>query len=325
MTRTGEDFAVPPVDLGSSESATVDALSDVLEAIRLRGAGVSRNEGQRTHIDHARGARLVHLVGQGAVELDLPDTPTPVRLGAGEMAVMARGREHGVNAASVDASWLTGEFDVEAALADRFLHVLPDCLVVRHDQVKGAWLPLSHDLLLTELDSTRPGTRVMISRILDLLFVHALRDWASQGDVRPGWLTGALDPAVGPVLAALHRTLGRPWPVDSMARLAGLSRSAFASRFSILMGQSPVAYLAERRLDHAAELLRSSIESVHSIGAAVGYSSQAAFSRAFHRRFGASPQQWRSSRRQAESDAAREAAVHATRQNAHCETTDHLR
>lgn len=276
-----------------------DALSDVLEAIRLRGAGVSRGEGLRAHVAYAQGARLVHLVGHGPVELDLPGASAAVRLGPGDMAVMARGQEHVVSSAS-DASWLTCHFDVEVTLADRFLHVLPPCIVVRADQTTGAWLPLSYDLLLMELDGRRPGSRVMVSRILDLLFVHTLRAWASQGDVQPGWLTGALDPAVGPVLAALHRTLGQSWSVDGMARLAGLSRSAFAGRFTARVGQSPAAYLAERRLDHAADLLASSVESVHRIGAAVGYTSQAAFSRAFHRRFGASPQQWRSSRRQAE-------------------------
>jgi AraC-like DNA-binding protein len=102
-----------------------------------------------------------------------------------------------------------------------------------------------------------------------------------------------MDPALAPVLTAIHRDPGRDWPVDELARLASLSRSAFATRFAGSVGEPPGAYVQRRRLDHACYLLRSTAEPVGRIAARVGYASEAAFSRAFSRVYGSSPRAWR--------------------------------
>ena len=85
------------------------------------------------------------------------------------------------------------------------------------------------------------------------------------------------------------------WTIDELATLSTLSRSSFAERFSRLVGQTPGAYITERRLDRAAELLVQTTEPVGTIAITVGYESDAAFSRAFRRRFDASPLNWRKS------------------------------
>ncbi|MGV7903896.1 helix-turn-helix domain-containing protein, partial [Mycobacterium kansasii] len=116
-----------------------------------------------------------------------------------------------------------------------------------------------------------------------------LRQWAAQADSGPGWLTAAMDPRLGPVLTAVHAHPEHPWSIDELARVASLSRSALAARFTRSLGLPPAAYVAAQRLDRAADLLRETDSPVAEVGRAVGYASEAGFSRAFHRRFGAPP------------------------------------
>ncbi|WP_343232101.1 AraC family transcriptional regulator [Mycolicibacterium sp. CBMA 361] len=134
---------------------------------------------------------------------------------------------------------------------------------------------------------------MMISRILDLLFIHTLRAWSRDASAPSGWLTAALDPVLGQVLSAIHQDLGRQWSVAELAAMANLSRTAFAERFARLLGRPPAGYLADRRLDRAAYLLRTDAASVATIARDVGYASEAGFSRAFSRRYGAPPLRWK--------------------------------
>jgi transcriptional regulator GlxA family with amidase domain len=156
-------------------------------------------------------------------------------------------------------------------------------------------LEVSLRLLVAEVAGPQPGAAVMISRILDLLFIHTLRAWSRDASAPPGWLTAALDPVLGQVLSAIHQDLARPWSVAELAQMANLSRTAFAERFTRLLGRPPAGYLIDRRLDRAAQLLRTDAASVAGVAAAVGYTSEAGFSRAFSRRFGDPPLRWRNS------------------------------
>jgi len=294
MLEEPADFAVSPPPLIHAAYSRSDALSDVLHAIHLRGGEVTRDSSDdpaRRH-EYPRGVRMLHFVEQGRLRLELT-ADEPLEISAGDLVLLARGDAHTLRAAP-EAAWLTGEFLVDSLVADPLLSVLPPAVVIRGDSEDAGWLPLSLNLLLAEVTQPAPGSRVMVSRVLDLLFIRALRIWAASGSPSgPGWLTAAMDPALGPVLTAIHQAPERDWSVDELARLAALSRSAFAARFVALLGQSPGAYVLQRRLDHAAHLLRSTREPVARIAASVGYASEAAFSRAFARAHGDSPRAWR--------------------------------
>jgi len=133
----------------------------------------------------------------------------------------------------------------------------------------------------------------MVARILDLLFIQILRAWAAGTDAEPNWLAGALDPQIGPALSAIHRGPGHDWTVEELARACNLSRSAFAARFVARVGKPPATYLAHVRLDAATDLLRDTSLPVTLIAKNVGYTSEAAFSRAFKHRYGTPPARWR--------------------------------
>jgi AraC-like DNA-binding protein len=239
---------------------------------------------------------MLHIVEHGQLRIEFP-TGKPVELNAGDMVLLARGDSHVVYTPAT-AGWVTGEFLVDNTTADPLLNVLPPAIVVRGDDEDTAWLPLGLTLMVAEMTEPRPGARVMISRVLDLLFIRALRVWAASGQANPGWLTAAMDPALGRALTAIHQAPERNWSIDELARLAALSRSAFATRFSARLGQPPGTYALHQRLGHAAHLLRSTSESIGRIAVTVGYTSEAAFSRAFTRAHGHSPRTWRTAQAQ---------------------------
>jgi len=269
-----------------------DALSDLLQAVHLHGGELIRSVVDRPHRErHPAGSRMLHLVEHGSLRLEFRASP-PVLLGPGDMALLARGDTHVVRTSS--AGWFTGHFHVDRVVADPLLAVLPAAIVVRGDSDDVSWLSLGRQLMLSELTDPQPGSRVMVARLLDLLFIRALRLWAaSDTAAHPGWLTAAMDPVIGPVLSAIHRDPARDWSVPHLAALAVLSRSAFALRFSSLMGEPPGSYVLRQRLERAAHLLDSTPEPIGRIATRVGYTSEAAFSRAFTRAFGESPRTWR--------------------------------
>lgn len=287
MAERPQDFADPP----PASPGDADPLSDVLRAVRLTGDTVTRHDGaDGPVVDYPAGPMRLHLVRAGTVRLRYADRPS-VQLGPGDLLLVGRDLAHTVHP-DEHAAWATGDFRVDPAAGDDLLTGLPEIVVVPH-RAEATWLPLSVDLLMAEVDRPRPGSQVMIARILDLLFIHVLRSWFDSGQAEQGWLTAVMDPLLGPVLAAVNRDPGRDWSVASLARLAMLSRSAFARRFTELLGMPPGAYVANRRLERAAQLLTQSGLSVQDVGAAVGYASEAAFSRAFRRRHGQPPGVWR--------------------------------
>lgn len=140
----------------------------------------------------------------------------------------------------------------------------------------------------------RPGTEPLLSRLAELIFVEALRRYA-QG-LPPdgkGWLAATRDAQFGRALALMHADPGRAWTVDELASRVALSRSALAERFASLVGEPPIQYLTRWRLALAAQSLRTGHESIGQIAARCGYETEAAFSRAFKREFGAPPAAWR--------------------------------
>lgn len=158
----------------------------------------------------------------------------------------------------------------------------------------GAWIESSFRFAASEMAAGRMGSATVIAKLSELLFVEAVSQYvASLPEERRGWLAGLRDPQVGRALALLHARPTDAWTTDTLALAVGMSRSAFAERFTSLVGQPPMHYLTLWRMHVAEERLREGRGSVAQIGLAVGYESEAAFSRAFKRQFGTAPGSWR--------------------------------
>lgn len=156
------------------------------------------------------------------------------------------------------------------------------------------WVEASVRFAAGELAAGRIASSGLMSRLSELLFVEAVRNYAvSLGERETGWLRGLADPQVGRALALIHHDIGAPWSAQALAKEVALSRSAFVDRFTTLVGLPPIRYLTVWRLQTAKLHLRETRKSIAQLAHSVGYESEEAFSRAFKREFGMPPARWR--------------------------------
>lgn len=140
----------------------------------------------------------------------------------------------------------------------------------------------------------RPGGGAMLERLSEMMFIDAIgRYLAALPEDSQGWLAGLRDRFVGRALTLLHAAPGDPWTVEELSQRVGLSRSALHERFAALIGQAPMQYLANWRMQVGATLLRDTASTVAAVAQEVGYESEAAFARAFKRQVGQPPAEWR--------------------------------
>lgn len=176
---------------------------------------------------------------------------------------------------------LSGAFERRGDLSARLLHALPAVLVVPMTRP-------SADLLAEEVAHDRPGQQLVLDRLLDLALVSALRHWFAGPDA-PAWCRALDDPVAGAALRLLHDDPAHPWTVAELAAKVGLSRAALARRFTALVGEPPMSYLAGWRITLAANLLRETDHTVAAIARKVGYANAYALSVAFKRLRGTRP------------------------------------
>lgn len=164
------------------------------------------------------------------------------------------------------------------------------------DGASRDWVEASVRFAARELQAGKFASSAVMSRLSELLFVEAVRDYASGLEPgQAGWLGGLKDPHVGRALALLHGRIDKDWTTEELAREVSMSRSAFNERFAALVGMPPIRYLTHWRLQLAKERLRDGRQSIAQIAHAVGYESEVAFNRAFKREFGEPPARWRES------------------------------
>ncbi len=175
------------------------------------------------------------------------------------------------------------------------LHTLPTLLKLGvRDGTGGEWIESSFRRAAEEFAHSGVGSSAVLGKLAELLFVDGVRRYlATLPEGQTGWLAGLRDRMVGRALALLHARFSHPWTTEELAREVGLSRSAFAERFTSLIGVPPMQYLTTWRLQLAAVRLRESTASTAQLASDVGYESDAAFSRAFKRAFGTTPAAWR--------------------------------
>jgi len=162
----------------------------------------------------------------------------------------------------------------------------------------NSWTAMYLRSLADESTRKRPGGEAVLERMSEMLFVEALRHYASSlPPGQTGWLAGMRDAAVGRALALIHQRPAEAWTVERLGEQAALSRSVLHERFVHFIGLPPIQYLAQWRMQLAAGWLRETDAKVVEVAQEVGYESEAAFSRAFRRAVGESPAAWRRARR----------------------------
>ncbi|WP_171468588.1 AraC family transcriptional regulator [Cellulosimicrobium sp. 72-3] len=277
--------------------APVDRLSHLLERFRVRThlfhtgplCGVTTFDARPgrgfLHVLRRGEMDMTHVGADGRVERRSIDRPS--------LLFYPRPLDHAFhNAPTEDSDFACATLDVEGGATHPLVRTLPPVLVLPLDDVAG--LEPALDLLFREIDDVRCGRRVLADRLFEVVLVQLFRWILDHGDdlaLPPGLLPGLADERLAPVLVAVHEAPGEPWTLASMARAAHLSRSAFAARFTAVVGQPPGDYVTGWRVTVAQDRLRAGA-SVSRTATELGYATPAAFSRAFSHRVGRSPRAW---------------------------------
>jgi AraC-like DNA-binding protein len=195
-----------------------------------------------------------------------------------------------------DVTIICGFLGCDSQPFNPLIAALPRMLHLRANEDDG-WMAAFARQAVSESRAHRPGGEAMLARMSEMMFVNAVRRYASQlSPQSAGWLAGLNDRFVGHALRLMHEQPSQPWTVDEIGHRVGLSRSALHERFVQLIGMPPMQYLAQWRMQAAAGMLLETRATVATIALEVGYDSEAAFARAFKRAVGKPPAAWRRER-----------------------------
>ena len=300
-------------------ASRVDLLSQVLTLIRLRGELIfSADLAAPWALRFDPGSAYFHVVSDGEVQLEASDGKV-VRAVAGDLLVMPQGRGHLIGTPGAEpvaagevlraqlrgdnlavshggngapTRLVTGAFRFEGDNMPSMLAVLPSVIHIPSAArtEDAGWLEGIAQYLLAEARTPHPGASLMISRLIDVLVIRAMRVWVRTAPPENrGWLGALADARISRALTAIHDAPFRRWTVAELAGIAGMSRSSFAERFASLIGAAPLHYQTRWRLLLANEMLKRIDTRVSDVARRIGYDSDAAFSRAFKAQFGVPP------------------------------------
>lgn len=297
----------------------LDLLTQVLQQ-----AGLVRRLLDLRQLDARRAVRFpcersmgLHVVTEGRVWIHAPSLPEPLAVEAGEIVLMARGCEHLVSTSAtlhdtpapviVDLAEvlplgdsatgsrvLSGAYQLWHAPRHPFFEQLPSWFVVRaHEVSHNTPLTQALGLMRHELESPRIGSHGVQHGLLDVVFTYVLRELLERHTTREGISFVTRDADVLTAVTLLHESYAHPWTLDELATRVGLSRTAFAERFRVGAGDTPLQYLRTIRMQQAMRLLSETNQSLEAIGVAVGYQDAFSFSKIFKRCTGLSPREFR--------------------------------
>ncbi|UPW17527.1 AraC family transcriptional regulator [Agarivorans sp. TSD2052] len=298
-----------------------DPLGEILHQLRVDGSLYCRSRlfGRWSlAMPVLPGKMMFHIVNKGQCWLSLDDE-APVLLTQGSLVLVPHGHGHsmsselglaatplfeaGVKRVSerYETLEISGEgestevtcgvvgFDQVAAL--QLIQQLPPLLILDElESTKQTWLNSSLALITSEAQQLKPGGETIITHLADILVIQLIRHWLEHSpQANQGWLGALRDKQIGLALQAIHHQPDKAWTVDTLAQQCGMSRSGFSARFSQLMGNSVKNYLTQWRMQLAQQKLKHQRVPLIELADALGYQSEAAFSRAFKRVIGVPP------------------------------------
>lgn len=285
-----------------TKTLTRDVLTSILRTLRLRVRLMSRGDycGQWALDSGERNKATFHLVGRGELWLHCSSRKEPLLLREDDLLFFHRPQWHQFSCSAErkdraspgrqprdDEEPVTTVIccvvEFESGAHNLVLSSLPEMSIVhcRQDQASAELIALARHML-SEHDAETPGFESVMERLAEALFIEVLRHHMRLGQER-GLLRALADPQLGQALSALHAQPGRDWDVESLAAVASMSRSHFARRFGECLGTTPMAYLAQWRMNLADELLLDPRQSVARVAETLGFQTEAAFRRAFKR------------------------------------------
>ena len=298
-----------------------DPLGEALHVLRMRGTFYSRclcSAPWGVDLPAMPNHLMMHVVTAGHCWLEAAGA-APRLLQPGELALVPHGEGHRLTSApgvpciglwDADRTQLSDHYETmrlagggEAAslicTTVRFDHPAARHLIQHLPRVISVnswrspeleWIPSTLRFMADEARNPRPGGETVITRLADILVIQAIRSWIEQDPAaQTGWLGALRDRQIGHALVQIHRDPARAWSVASLAAEAAMSRSAFAARFTALVGETPMQYVTRWRMQMALTWLQEDDATLGELALRLGYGSEAAFSHAFKRFSGTSP------------------------------------
>ena len=304
----------------------MDILNDILDTLDLKGALYFRTDFSSpwsVTVPVLEQAARFHLVVQGHCTVSLP-TENVVTLGPGDLILIPKGQTHIISDSPVDdapplervlesvgyngegvlavgegdtnatTQLICGHFTFRKGADHPILTALPDHLLTTASmRARNPWLDTILRLISQQMFSGDIGSDASVRRLSEVMFIELLRMGIEERSDADSFLKGFQDPQVSQALELMHKQPTSPWTVQSLAKEVGMSRSRFADRFGELIGQGPMSYLSDWRLQKALSLLDKQGSSVQQVAEQTGYQSPAAFTRAFSGKFGLAPTKYR--------------------------------
>jgi len=295
-------------------TSRMDVLSDILRTLHLRAEVFLHACFRGDWAVDTSGERRAtfHMVASGGCWLHMDDLPEPIALTGGDIIVFPHDAAHTLsNSESTPADdfprnqvpaletqgpaviLICGYFDFDRHSWNPLLESLPQVLVIRNEDALK--IPLMETLgrfLTYEVESTQAGSNLLIDKLSEILFIHVIRSYMEKNKEK-GFIAALADKHIGNALSKIHEKPSENWSVESLAQAVGMSRSAFAERFSRLVEMTPMSYLTHWRMTQAYEIFLTSEQSVAQVAEQCGYQSEVAFAKAFKKHFGFGPGQAR--------------------------------
>ena len=298
----------------------MDALSTILEAIHLKGmvyekAALSAPWGIDVPQD---GNSQFWRLEKGTCFLKIPGAPV-VEMKEGDLIFVPHGSAHAISdkpgrrlvpspryvasrregkpmfsGNGAETILIGGHFEFGPRSVHPFLSDLPKIMHIRSlRQEENSWLQQSSRLLYDEVSSERPGSKMIVSRLAEMIFIYIIRTYLEQADDATGFLLALKDDRISKGLKLMQESPEKEWTIQSLAKSTGMSRTLFFNEFKQLVGDTPMGYLTNWRIMKAQEILLASKENISEVAEKVGYQSEAAFNRIFKSKTGQTPASYR--------------------------------
>jgi AraC-like DNA-binding protein len=300
--------------------ALVDPLGEALHFLRMSGTFYVRSEltaPWALALPPVQGCLSFHVVTSGRCWLEVEGAEQILQ--PGDLALVPHGEGHrlasepGVPAPRIDelahehvsdryailrhggggaaTSLVCGAVRFDHPAAHHLVKLLPKMIHVEASlSPQLEWIQSTLRFMAAEAKELRPGGETVITRLADILVIQAIRSWIGQDPAaQTGWLGALQDKKIGRAISLIHREPAREWTVASLAREVAMSRSAFAARFTELVGEPAMQYVTRWRMHVALTWLKEDDAGLADMANRLGYQSEAAFSRAFKRFIGVSP------------------------------------
>lgn len=297
----------------------MDILSDILSKVKLSSVVYFKSDfSEPWGMEIPKGPfAQFHIVTKGQCVLKTKDKS--IQLFAGDIIVFPLGASHWLannenskryqgqdvvqsilsgkslfEGDKLSTTLVCGHFEFDKNLDHPFIKELPSIIHIDDTDLKQySWLKNITDLVIEEAEKEQSGSGVIINKLGEILFVHTLRAFILKNKSVNGFIAAIQDERISKVLKEIHSSPENAWQLETLAQIAGMSRTSFINKFKMLIGDTPFNYLTQWRLLQAKELLKESNKSVGEIAEEVGYQSEAAFNRVFKKNIKQTPLKFR--------------------------------